>query len=109
MYKGYCYTRQKRLVNDVVSYECEKRWQNGLKQGQCKAKIRVRGQELVGRTNEHSHGPELSRGEVQKVRGTIRDRSTNTEETPQQIIATTLQQCSQGNNFLFFLSRVKKM
>ena len=97
-FEGYIYTKQKNLANDVVSYECEKRRQNGERQGECRAKIRVKGQEVVGLTNEHSHGPEQSRGEVQRLRSEIRESAAKTEEAPQQIIATSLQHCSQGMN-----------
>ncbi len=73
---------QKTMANYVFSYECEKRRQNGERQGECKAKIRVKGQEVVRRANEHSHGPEHSRGEVQKLRSEIRERAAKTEEAP---------------------------
>ena len=44
---GYLYVKQKALANGYVSYECEKRRQNKDKQGECKAKIKVRGDEFI--------------------------------------------------------------
>lgn len=101
---GYIYTKQKNLANNVVSYECEKRRQNGGRQGECRAKIKVRGQELIGRTNDHSHGPAQSTIEVQKVRAAIRERAAMTEEAPQRILADTLVTCTQGILYIFIYS-----
>ena len=63
VFEGYIYLQQKKLANGVVSFECEKRRNNG----ECKAKIKVRGEDLVGRFNDHSHGPDPTQKEVLKA------------------------------------------
>ena len=73
------YVKPKDLVDGVTSYECEKRRQNNKqKQGQCKAKLKIRGDDLVSAHNEHTHAPEVKRGEILKVRQRINDRAVDT-------------------------------
>ena len=83
VYQGYVYVKQKDLVNGVVSYECEKR-----RHSNCKAKVKVRGNEVVGHVNDHTHAADPSRHEVLTVRQDIKRRAIDTEETAQQIISS---------------------
>ena len=85
---GYLYVKQKNLANGYVSYECEKSRQTKV---ECKAKIKVRGHEYIVGENQHTHAPEPGRAELLRVKAAIKRRATETEETPQQIIATQVQ------------------
>ena len=62
LYEGHVYVKQKALASGAVSYECEKRRLSAQNQGQCRAKVRVQGDAIVGRTNEHTHAPIPGRG-----------------------------------------------
>ena len=96
VFEGYIYVRQKTLANGAVSYECEHRRARGNAQGQCKAKVRIQGEMVVGRTNEHTHAPITGRSEALKVKRQIKRRAEETEETAQQIISQSVQNLSQG-------------
>jgi hypothetical protein len=52
-YQGILDVKQKNLANGVVSWECEQRQRNS-----CNAKIKVRGEEIVGIVNTHNHAAE---------------------------------------------------
>ena len=93
---GYLYVKQKALANGYVSYECEKRRQNKDKQGECKAKIKVRGDEFIMGENQHTHAPEPGRPEMLRVKEGIKRRAAETEETPQQIITTQVQRLGEA-------------
>lgn len=95
VYNGYVFVKQKQLANGITSYECEKRRQNKEKQGECKAKLKLEGDNLVGVLNEHTHGPQPERGEVLKLRNRMKVRAENTQETAQQIISTEVGALSQ--------------
>ena len=82
IYQGYVYVKQKNLAGRVEAYECEMR--RNLKQ--CKAKIRIIGNDVVGMSNEHTHAPDTGRPEALRVREAIKHRAIETVETPQQII-----------------------
>ena len=86
IFEGYVYVKQKHLANDVVSFECEKR----RNKAECKAKIKIRGEVLVGRFNEHSHGPDPARQEVLKAVLRMKRQEEETEEAPQQIITQSI-------------------
>lgn len=85
-FEGFVCVKQKQLANGVVSFECEKR----RNKTECKAKLKIRGQELVGRLNEHSHGPDPTRQEVLKAVQRMKRQAEETEETPQQIITQSV-------------------
>ena len=68
LFEGHVYVKQKVLANGKISYECEKRRAEGQDQGQCKAKIQVLGNQVVGQTNEHTHAPIPGRGDALKVK-----------------------------------------
>ena len=103
LYEGHVYVKQKALASGAVSYECEKRRLSAQNQGQCRAKVRVQGDAIVGRTNEHTHAPIPGRGEALKVKGQIKRRALDTEETPQQIISQSVENISQGEKILLFM------
>lgn len=86
IYEGYVYVKQKNLAKGVVSYECERR----RNKAECKAKIKIRGKELVGRCNEHSHGPEAAQQEVLKAVQQMKRLAEETEDAPQQIITQSV-------------------
>ena len=75
IFEGYVYVKQKNLANDVVLFECEKR----RNKAECKAKIKIRGEVLVGRFNEHFHGPDPGRQEVLKAVQRMKRQAEETE------------------------------
>ncbi|XP_068246839.1 uncharacterized protein [Palaemon carinicauda] len=85
IYEGYIYVEQKELANNVTSYECEKHRHNN-----CKAKVKVCENEVVGYVNDHT------RREVLLVKQEIKAKSIATEETAQQIISQTVELISSG-------------
>ena len=64
VYEGFVYLKQKTLANGVVSYECEMR-RNGK---QCKAKSKVKGGEVIRKTNEHTHTHASSIGDPEALK-----------------------------------------
>ena len=82
LYEGFVYVKSKTLKSDDVSFECEMRRNNK----QCKARLRVNGDSVVGRYNYHTHAPDIGRAEALKIRQSIKRRAVDTEETPQQVI-----------------------
>ena len=91
IYEGFEYVKQKNLANEVVSFECiQRRYKSA-----CKAKVKVLGQEIVGRLHEHTHGPDPARKEVLKAVEKMKRRAEETEETPQQIITQSVSCLSQ--------------
>ena len=48
MYNGYVYVTQKSLANGVITYECEKRRGSGAGLSECKAKIKVKDEAVIG-------------------------------------------------------------
>ena len=67
IYEGYIYVKQKELANNVTSYECEKRHHNN-----CKAKVKVCENEVVGHVNDHTHAVDQPRREVLLVQQEIK-------------------------------------
>ena len=55
MHNGYIYVKQKDLAAGVISYECEKRRGNVNGVSECKAKIKVKNDVVVGSLHEHTH------------------------------------------------------
>ena len=86
MHDGYVYVKQKSLANGVISYECEKRRGSGAGLSECKAKIKVKDEAVIGSLHEHTHAPDSTRGEVLTIRSNITKRALETEEAPQQIL-----------------------
>ena len=58
---------------------------------QCKAKIEVKGSEIVGNVNEHSHGLDMTRIQTLKTLQDMKSRASDTQETSQQIILCTVE------------------
>ena len=65
----------------MISFECEGRRHHGYK-----ANIKLLGEKIVGRVNEHSQAALVARKKVIKIRSTMKRRAQTTEETPQVII-----------------------
>ena len=82
VYKGFVYVKRKDLTNGVVSYECKMR----RSEKQCKEKLKVLGEEIVGKTNEHTQATFIGRPEALKLCQSVKRRALNTEETAQQIL-----------------------
>jgi hypothetical protein len=91
IHEGYVYVLQKELANDLRSFECVLR-----RKGECKAKIKVSLlDDVVGQVNEHTHQPSNSNCEVVRLKSLIKDRSEQTRDNPQQILAETLANASE--------------
>ena len=61
---GFVYVKSKTMKSGDVSFECEMRRNNK----QCKARLRVNGDSVVGCFNDHTHAPDLGRAEAMKIR-----------------------------------------
>lgn len=96
MYKGYVYVKQKNLSAGVISYECEKRRGNGTGITECKAKMKVKNDEVVGFLHDHTHAADEARVEVLTTRANIKRRAQETEEAPQQILGQEMENLSQA-------------
>lgn len=72
MHNGYVYVKQKDLAGGVISYECEKRRGNGTRISECKAKIKVKNDVVVGTLHEHTHASDATQCEVLQVRHNIK-------------------------------------
>jgi hypothetical protein len=93
--QGFLYVKQKNLANGVVSWECEERRFNS-----CNAKIKVRGEEVVGNVNTHNHAADPCRKETLQIKNAIKHRAIDTDEnqTAQQIISTAVTNCSESDS-----------
>ena len=77
-YKGIVYVKQKALVEGVVSYECEKRHGAGKGSMECKAKLKVKDEVVVGSIHQYTHAPDEARIEVLSTRWTSREEQKKT-------------------------------
>lgn len=91
IHEGHVYVFQKRLANDIKSFECVMR-----RSGQCKAKLKVDllG-EVVATLNEHTHPPSETKCEVVRLKSQIKDQAETTRDTPQQVLADALGNASE--------------
>ena len=93
---GYVYVKQKKLANNVMSYECERRRGCGRNLSECKAKVILNENlSVVGYLNGHTHAADSARVEVLMVRASIKRKAEEIEGTPQQILESELQEISQ--------------
>ena len=53
---------------------------------ECKAKLKVKDEVLVGSLHEHTHAPDEARIEVLSTKANNKRRAEETEEPPQQIL-----------------------
>ena len=95
-FKRFCLCKTKKLANDLISYECERRRGSGTTLSECKAKVKLNEDlSVVSYLHEHTHAADSGHVEVLKVRASIKRKAEETEETPQQILGQELQQLSQ--------------
>ena len=64
--------------------------------GKCKARLTFLDGIVVGRVNDHTHVPVEGRPEALRIRTAMKRRAEDTMEAPQQILATCLQEVSEG-------------
>ena len=83
LFEGFVYAKQKNLAKGVVSFECEKHRYST-------AKVKVFGNQVVGRLYEHTRGPDPTRSEVIRAVQEMKTRDEDTEETPQPIITQSV-------------------
>ncbi len=96
VYEGYIYVKQKDLARGVVSYECEMRKRGAGNSSQCKARVKVRNEQVIDITNEHTHEQVHGRPETLRVRNNMKQRAVDTMEAPQQILGHCLQHVSEA-------------
>lgn len=65
---GFIYVKQKELLGGVVSYECDRRRKRkGVESElQCRAKIKILNNILIGRLHDHTHPPDPARVEARR-------------------------------------------
>ncbi|KAK2704220.1 hypothetical protein QYM36_017518 [Artemia franciscana] len=65
---GFIYVKQKELLGGVVSYECDRRRKrkNVESELQCRAKIKILNNILIGRLHDHTHPPDPARVEARR-------------------------------------------
>ena len=78
---GYLYVFQKTLADDVQSWECTERRKNT-----CRARVKIQNDRIIDRVNQHTHAPNQTRVEVQKVRVSMKRRAETTLDPPHRII-----------------------
>ena len=95
-HNGFIYVKQKVLAQGVVCYECEKRRGSGKGATECKAKLKIKDDVVVGSLHEHTHAPDNARIEMITTRASIKRRAEETEEPPQQILGQEMENISQA-------------
>ena len=63
---------------------------------ECKAKLKVKDEVVVGSLHQHTHAPDEARIEVLSTRANIKRRVEETEEPPQQILGREMENLSQA-------------
>ena len=86
LFEGFVYEKQKNLANGVVSFECEKRPYSNA----CKVKVKVFGNQVVGRLHERTHGPDSTRREVI---GAVQEMKTCAEDTEEILLTNHYSVC----------------
>ena len=82
---GYLYVFQKTLADDVQSWECTER-----RKSTCRARVKILNDQIIARLNQHTHAPNRTRVEVQKVRVQMKRRAETTLDPPHRIISDGL-------------------
>ena len=90
-YNGYLYVKNKDLPSGNTFYECERRRRNN-----CKAKITLRGDQIIRETHEHTHAPDIIRQDLLSLREEMKEQAIKTQQSSQQILCQTLQNVSEG-------------
>ena len=62
---------------------------------ECKAKIKLKDEAVIGSLHDHTHAPDSARCEVLTVRDNITKSALGTEEAPQQILGREMQSISE--------------
>ena len=102
-YKGYLYNKNKTLANEWISYECEQRPKKGNQEFQCKARMKVKGDDVIEINSEHSHAPDQAKIEALMAKMDIIQRAAATQETPQQILAACSSTTGAGSYFIYLI------
>ena len=100
-FEGYLYNKNKCLKEGWVSYECEYRPKKRLRDTDCKARIKVRENDVIKNDVEHTHAPDPAKIEALKTKMSLIQRAANTQETSQQILSTCLAETSAGKTIIF--------
>ena len=69
-YNGYLYVKNKDLPSGNTFYECERRRRNN-----CKAKITLRGDQIIRETHEHTHAPDIIRQDLLSLREEMKEQA----------------------------------
>ena len=73
-----------------MSYECARRRLNGSDQGQCRTKVKVLDENLVGEVHDHTHTTNPEAGEVLIARQEIKKRAKETSDLTSQTVSTVI-------------------
>ena len=89
---GFLYVFQKKLINEVQTWECVDRRKN---KG-CKARVKIDNDRIIDRVNIHTHAPNPTQVETKKVRAAMKRRAETTLDAPHRILSDGLAQASEA-------------
>ncbi|KAI6661256.1 hypothetical protein LOD99_10077 [Oopsacas minuta] len=85
---GYQYLTHRR-VGKNSHWQCEQR-------GECKARVHTKGMEIVKRTNEHLHAPDVQATACCEIKASIKRKARDTQDSSHQIIGEGMLTASEG-------------
>ena len=85
---GYMYGMQRR-VGEMIHWQCERR-------GVCKSRLHTKGTEIVNRTSEHLHAPDVQAVICQETKVGIKRKARDSQDTSHQIVSASLVTVSEG-------------
>ena len=93
IFENYIFVKQKELADGVISWECSKR----RNVQSCRAKVRIRNDIFLGRTNDHtcSDVPNLADVAVLKARIAMTTHAQTSDDRTQAIIGANTQNLSE--------------
>ncbi|KAI6647442.1 hypothetical protein LOD99_12438 [Oopsacas minuta] len=85
---GYVYLMHRR-VGEMTHWQCEQR-------GECKARVHTKGIEIVKRTNEHLHVPDVQATACCEIKASIKRKARDTQDNSHHIIGEGMLTASEG-------------
>ena len=85
---GYMYGKQRR-IGETTHWLCEQR-------GLCRAILHTNGNEIVKRTNEHSHTSDNTAVSCREVKANLKRKAKDTQESSHYIVSDSLQTNTEG-------------
>ncbi|KAI6648033.1 hypothetical protein LOD99_8235 [Oopsacas minuta] len=89
---GYLYLMHRR-VGEMTHWQCEQR-------GECKARVHTKGMEIMKRTNEHLHAPDVQATACCEIKAGIKRKARDTQDSSHHITGEKLKSITQviGSN-----------